>query len=513
MDSLKEIIWYCVRRDGVAKQNGWLSDVPLVEVPQRVHAHEDDVLEINVLRRSKTISLDTYRRHFFNRRRGMLGIEIRYRDKIVRYAPTQMIARNLSFDKLLERFKYKVRVSDTEFLQRAEAFSLMGRQFLIDSSSRGPIELTRGSTVVQCTSIDDTAHIESFASNIGNWMLKNLSYRHALPYKYWPSRGEISPADNALRRFLGTLALARLGNYRNCPRLKIAARDNLRYNLERYFRVLSHGCGAIVEDTGAKLGSAAIAGLAILENHYASEFAEELILLAKGVDSLNEGRNGFRTFFFPAERDGQNWNFYSGEALLFWAEAIRHRFPIRPSLDHCLSTFRICRRRHFRNRNPAFVPWGTQVCASLYAITQKQEFADSAFEMSDWLLPMQQWEDVDEDMKGRFYMPKRPDWGPPHAASTGAYCEGLADALAVASCVGDSRRVSSYSKALARGLRSLRQLQFKNFSDSYYISRKDRVLGALRTEVYDNSIRVDSAAHGLVAALKILQPSVSHRKR
>ena len=40
----------------------------------------------------------------------------------------------------------------------------------------------------------------------------------------------------------------------------------------------------------------------------------------------------------------------------------------------------------------------------------------------------------------------------------------------------------------------------------FYISKKPRVQGALRTEVYDNAVRVDSAAHALAAAIKILRP-------
>ena len=119
---------------------------------------------------------------------------------------------------------------------------------------------------------------------------------------------------------------------------------------------------------------------------------------------------------------------------------------------------------------------------------------------------MQQWDGLAPDLRGRFYDPKRPEYGPPHAASTGAYLEGLADALALARALGDTARVAAYERALNRGLRSLRQLQFRDGYDTFYISKKQRVLGALRTEVYDNSVRVDSSAHALAAAIKILQP-------
>ena len=229
-------------------------------------------------------------------------------------------------------------------------------------------------------------------------------------------------------------------------------------------------------------------------------------MLAAGIDSLVDEERGFRTFFFPAERDGENWNFYSGEALLFWAETARMGHPVAPTLERCAVAFERCRERHRRKRNPAFVPWHTQACASLYAQTGRRECADFVLEMNDWLLPTQQWDGFEPDLKGRFYNPRRPDFGPPHAASTGAYLEGLGDAAALARALGDERRTRDYERAIRRGLRSLRQLQVRDECDAFYISRRHRVLGALRTEVYDNSVRVDSAAHALLAAIEILRP-------
>ena len=337
-------------------------------------------------------------------------------------------------------------------------------------------------------------------------MVGNLSADGALPYKYWPSRGRQSPADNAIRRFLATRALTQLAELRGSAEMREAARRNLRFNLNRYYQDIGGGCGAIVERTGAKLGAAALAALAILESPARQEFVPALTKLAAGVESLADEEHGFRTFFFPPERDGENWNFYSGEALLFWAEARRLGAECAPALDRCAAAFERCRARHYQARNPAFVPWHAQACASLFAQTGRREFADFVLEISDWLLPMQQWDGLMPDMRGRFYSPKRQDFGPPHAASTGAYLEGLADAVALARAVGEESRADAYDRAIQRGLRSLRQLQFRDERDAFYISRKKRVMGALRTEVYDNAVRVDSAAHALIAAIKILKP-------
>ena len=48
------------------------------------------------------------------------------------------------------------------------------------------------------------------------------------------------------------------------------------------------------------------------------------------------------------------------------------------------------------------------------------------------------------------------------------------------------------------------QLQFRDGVDMYYVARTERVHGGIRTEAYDNAIRVDNVQHGLMALLKIL---------
>ena len=418
-----------------------------------------------------------------------------------------MLAANLSFERALERFLDDRNGSPADFAAEGSLRVFSARQFLLPGGGDGgATELHRGATLVHPEPAVDEDRAADLAGGVGGWMLRNLSSEGSLPYKYWPSRGTESHADNAIRRFLATLSLARLGELRGSAEIRDAARRNLRFNLARYFRNIGGGRGAVVEHTGAKLGAAALAALAILESPSAAEFGAELTLLAQGVNSLAEGGNGFRTFFFPPERDGDNWNFYSGEALLFWAEARRRGLTCAPTLERCTSAFARCRNRHRRARNPAFVPWHTQACVSMFLQTGRREFADFALEISDWLLPMQQWGgELPPDMWGRFYDPRRPEFGPPHAASTGAYLEGLVDALALARALGDGARVAAYERTIERGLRSLRQLQFRDDRDAYYVSRKEPVMGALRTEVYDNTVRIDSAAHALAATVKLLQ--------
>ncbi len=507
-------IWFCVRRDGVAKNRGWIPDTPVDGLPRAVGARRGDVVEVCVARDFRPVRMGRFDRVFSERARGQVGMEVRYRGEIVRIAPTWMLATNRRFRRVLDRFLKRRNATADEFTAGGGLRAFSARQFLLDGGEAAATELFRGAPLVPPSPSADEDRPADLAQGIGRWMLANLASDGALPYKYWPSRGIVSPADNAIRRFLASLALARLGELRGSSEIREAARRNLRFNLTRYFRDIGGGRGAIVEPAGAKLGAAAIAGLAILESPASSEFLPELEMLTAGVNSLADRDRGFRTFFFPPERDGDNWNFYSGEALLFWAEAVRLGTRSAPTLEQCASTFDRCRRRHHQARNPAFVPWHTQACASLYDQTGRSEFADFALEINDWLLPMQQWDPrpgLPPDLWGRFYDPERPEFGPPHAASTGAYLEGLADATTLARAVGDGARAAAYEVAIARGLRSLRQLQFRDRRDAFYVSKPERVMGALRTEAYDNAVRVDSASHALAAAVKILRPGFQPR--
>ncbi len=507
-----EATWFCVRRRGRAERSGWLHGVSLRDLPRQVGADTGTVVEVCTAHDFRPVEPARFSRVFSAHARGLLGMEIVYRDEVCRIAPTWMVATNRSFERVLERFLTRRHADVAGFAAEGRLRAFSARQFLVSGSDRGrPAALYRGAPPVAPTASIDADRVAHVAEDCGLWMLRNLAADGALPYKYWPSRGVESAADNAIRRFLASLALARLGALRGDAETRGAARRNLRFNLTRYFRDIGGGRGAIVERTGAKLGAAAIAALAILESPAPAEFQPELTMLAAGVDALADDEVGFRTFFFPRERDGENWNFYSGEALLFWAEAIRRGAGFAPSPERWTAAFTRCRERHARARNPAFVPWHTQACAAMFEQTQRRELAACALEMNDWLLPMQQWgptSGLPPDLWGRFHDPQRPDFGPPHAASTGAYLEGLADAVPLARALGDGARAATYERALARGLRSLRQLQFRDQRDAFYVSRRRRLLGALRTEAYDNAIRIDSTAHALAAAVKLLQRGV-----
>jgi hypothetical protein len=121
------------------------------------------------------------------------------------------------------------------------------------------------------------------------------------------------------------------------------------------------------------------------------------------------------------------------------------------------------------------------------------------FRINDWLCRLQA-TDGPPDLRGGFFREAHARFGPPHASSTGVYCEGLVAALRLARALGDSAREDRYRRALLAGLRSLRQLQYRDNTAMFAIRHRGRVRGAIRTAPHDNEIRIDNVQHGLMAA-------------
>ena len=442
-----------------------------------------------------------------NVHRGLVGIELGYQGRAFRFGPTEMIALNLDFDRALERLAGPAGLGTlVPGGELAPVRVFQAQQLLVELGPLGArtVPLYRGNTVVPVEAITRPA-VATLSSNLAQWLTSNLRPDGRMVYLYWPSRGQESTANNELRQWMATVALTRLARSRGDTGLMARVEQNLRHNLARGYRIDADGHGQIVEDgTTVKLGAVAMACLALIEHPRRAAFAAEEAALLRTVSALWQTNGEFRTFWLPqARRD--NVNFYPGEALLVWA-TLYAESKDPALLERIMTSMRFYRSWHRANRNPAFVPWHTQAYFKVWEQTRSAELRDWVFEMNDWLLGIQQWDSQRDfpDTMGRFYDPDRP-FGPPHASSDGVYLEGLIDAWRLARETGDVIRQGRYRQALIRGLRNVTQLTFRDETDLFYVSRRERVFGGVRTTVYDNSIRVDNVQHNLMAMLKILE--------
>jgi hypothetical protein len=440
-----------------------------------------------------------------NVHRGVLGVEFEYGEDLLRYSPTQMLAENLSFEDVVTRFE---RAHADETL----AGDVNVRVFACDqvyvdlSGERRALQMFRGDITVPLAAVTQRT-VRTFAERMGEWLVRQVDADGRIVYKYWPSLAEESDATNTVRQWMASVALGRFAAaHGDDPEIYRVAADSISYNLDRFYK-RDGDFGLIVEeqDEDVKLGAVALAALAIVEHPERARFAEEEEALRRTVDHLWQKDGSFRTFYVP-ERRNDNQNFYPGEALVLWSRLYEDERD--PELrERFMKTFRYYRRWHLaeENRNPAFVPWHTMAYHRLWRLERDDELASFVFEMNDWLLDVQQWDEVPyDDLRGRFYDPDRP-FGPPHASSTGVYIEGLIAAYDLAKRVEDEQRAERYRLAIRRGLRSAMQLQFDDGSDMYYVTKPDRVSGGLKTNPYDNEIRVDNVQHNLMGVLEILE--------
>lgn len=440
---------------------------------------------------------------FGNVHRGVLGLEVEQAGKRAQVSPTEMIARNLSFENALN--VCSSRLGEQGVMPNTDRMSihlLVGRQFLIQfGSALSGAEMFRGNSLVELQHVT-AKQVHEFTNGLASWLVRHVDSDGRMVYKYWPSRGEESRSNNMIRQFMATLALNKWASHSGDDAARAAAVRNLRYNLGAYY--VQEGAYGIIEYDGkAKLGAIALAALAIRTSSERTKYIEEEESLVRTVENLWDANTGaFRTFWRPRERN-DNQNFYPGEALLLWANIIDEEGDTR-YIEKFMRSFLHYRNWHRMNKNPAFIPWHTQAYYTVWNTTQDEALRDFIFEMNDWLVGTQQWEQIRyADIGGRFFDPTLRGYGPPHASSTGVYIEGLADAYVLAVEVDDEIRAKRYKRAILRGLRSTMQLQYVDDVDMYYVFKRDRVRGGLRTTVYNNEIRVDNVQHSLDACLKV----------
>ena len=453
------------------------------------HRH---TLEMTLLGRPRRLD-DNGLRCLADQERGLWGFAAATDTTASRLSPNEIITRNLSHAKALHRLSAPPGVSG------AGVYACATEQWLWAYHPHPRwLQLERQKAAAG-TRPADTEGVATLGDGLAIWLYSQLDQHGRLPYKYWPGNGRYAQTNNTIRQYLATLALLKHARTLGGEHQRAKAEMRLQKELAATY-VVHDGYAAISDKNGIKLGAIALAGLALLHSRRSHRWRREWERLYAATRRLWTPSGAFRTFMAPSWRN-DNQNFYPGEALLFWAELYRRECDprLRRDLDRALSYYR---RWHLDNPNPAFVPWHTQVCARMYAATGGRGYLDHIIAMNDWLLPLQQWDNAPyPDMRGRFHDPRRPDFGPPHASSTAVYTEGLIAAAGAARAAGDTAHAVLYARAARRGLSHLRQLQYLDVTDLFRLSHPERVFGALRTEVYDLTVRVDSVAHALLACL------------
>lgn len=492
------LVHLTLRKDGKRVKSLWVEGSDLATALSIALSGSDaQTVEISVAGPRAKLNPADFKRAASNRWRGLYGIELRLPDKRVwRIAPLEVLTRNLGPTRAVEKLAQDAGI---EIEAATSLWQFRADEFLVDVASRRCTQLFRGQEIVPQTWIT-RENVASMANEMTDWLVRQVGSDGKTTYKYWPSSGEYSTSNNMIRQFMGSACLA-LAAKRHNGETAEAAKKNFSYNFKNFYIDLPQ-YGVINEDGKIKLGAAGVAMQAILNLQDHAPYVRHLNRLRSFVEHMQNADGSFRTFLEPRWRTDCE-NFYPGEAMLGLA-MLDKISPDPAIIERLMRGFHFYRDWHLKNRNPAFVPWHTQALCLLHSVNGASEVADFIFLMNDWLLGMQQGPEAPEDVRGEFFDPKRPQYGPPHASATGVYMEGLAEAFLLARRLGDTRRAEAYRKSLLRAARSLRQMQYSTPLSMFYLHRKERVRGAIRTSSFDNTVRIDNVQHGLMALYKML---------
>lgn len=491
--------YVALRRQGVLLRDYWLDNGELFSTLSSTIIpvlSQPDFKGVNTIEMCLThdyhrVTLPEYKSKFPNTKIGIRGIKLQYESHVALYSPTQMIACNLTFQQVFESFLELVSISAQAFEENGGIIeSFEAKQVLISLNHSPKVAIVyRGNQIVPLETMSYQTILD-MALSMGEWLLRMCAEDGRLIDKYLPSQGKESNRYNITRQFMATLCLIRYAKFTGQPAHLALADRNLNYNLTQY------------EHQGkAKLGAAAIAAIAIMEHPDGDRYREIFQRLCQEIEALWQPDRSLGTSQEFPKRKQQN--LYPGLTLLFRASLYKANRD-RQILEQCCRSFLYDREWHWANPHPAFIPWYSEACALLFDETGYRMFRNFVFEMNDWLLPMQQWDNQQYvDARGRFYDPTQPEYGLPNAAATGSYLQSLVNAYRLAVQNDETERARAYKLAIWRGLRSIRQLQFKDDVDMFYIRERAKVEGAVRRTVYDNTIRLDNVQQSLMAILKL----------
>jgi hypothetical protein len=203
------------------------------------------------------------------------------------------------------------------------------------------------------------------------------------------------------------------------------------------------------------------------------------------------------TAFPPAVKLNEQ-DYFPGEALL--ALALEYQRAPKAELLEAFDKAIVFYRDYFRDRrSPAFVPWQVQAFASMARQTKRADFAEFAFELSDWLGKYQLSKDncAWPELYGAIDVEQRGNAG----ISTASYLEALAEALLLARHLNDEKRISRYESLVRNASRFVVQLQVRT-EEAYSARSPKDMVGGVRAAPAVNRLRIDYSAQALRSLMK-----------
>ncbi len=440
--------------------------------------------------------------------RGIHGLRFENKKKGVNYYSTYALEGNYRTEKLMQRLCKKARLNDgclNDDSVKKLYFNTL--HFATTRFTNEIVTFYRGNPLNQKPTVT-RSNLNHCLELAKAWLLQNLKPDGRFVYLYNPSNGTYSEKNNMIRQLMASRVLAQMSQ--NDSSLRARHQKNLNYIFSNWYQE-KEGKGFIEFKNKSKLGANAMALRTLVHSPFYEQYSGIATSLVKTILTLQNQDGSLKPWFIAPDYHYDTdylLTFYSGEAILSLVEYYL-KTKDAAVLSAAIKSQTYYLSKYVTNLKdnyyPAYVPWHTQSLNKLYKITGDKRFVDAIFIMNDELLMIQNHTgQPHRDFLGRFYSSEHPEYGKPHSSSDSVYTEGLAYAYEIAKLVGDRQHAQKYKNAIMLGIHNLSNLQFQG-SNMYYLEYPERVKGAIRCNVSDNRIRIDTTQHTIDAFMKTLE--------
>lgn len=360
---------------------------------------------------------------------------------------------------------------------------------------RDIVDLRRGMTRVTPESVTPS-NIDQAIDRAIQQLLARQDPTGRFAYEYEPAASAYSPKDDPVHQAGAAWALARRTRDDATGPLRVAAEQALEAHRSRIRDLPGiHGAACVVSaDNRNKLGLSAQVLLALFAHPDTPRYARDRERLTEGILWLQRPDGRFITAFPPSRRL-TGLDIYPAQALI----ALIEHYRDAPS-DRVLQAFNKARdfyeNRFERRPTLDAAAWLAQPFAEMARLTHRTDYLRFACRLADWLID-HQLTPADEtwpELHGGFRTPDRPTPGQDAAVALAA----LVDASQTARRFGDSDRAARYADAARLAARFVLQLQVQP-EETYAMPFPEKAVGAVRTSVADNRLRLDGLQYALLA--------------
>ncbi len=478
------------------------------------HAPATLAVDANQLSRYVSVGLDGLVLHLPAAKPGEQG-------KTVKISPDKSkIWRESNLNKLMEIACKKYKLDKDAWKQDGVRYEKFRTLDLTERTAGGEvIRLFRGFEWVNPAKLDKKEIMAGFMDG-AEWLLSiNIPESGMFEYSYYATRDQYAKNQyNLIRHHLATLTLIQAYELTKERRFLDGARRAIEWNLKL---VEWEGKIAMFRhprfDGRYKLGGAGTLLQAMCEYfrfERVPEWEKTMKGLAEFIMVLQEENGHYKSFYVkkgqkPFDREV---TIYPGEANLALVR-LYHIFKDQRYIDTVQKAFEYYsnwfnKKKSNRSKGDLgpFVPWDMSAMMEFWEVVKKDEVADYAFAMADWIID--NWyvfghkQTYWKDYVGGFHGSKR-KWDMP-IWNSGVYGEGVASVYHLAKMRGDEKRMAKYRKAAFLTVRFVRQSQYRQGS-VYYLPNPSKAVGCIPDNFHKDECRLDFAYHCLTVNYRLLR--------